>query len=87
VKRLIAVCLAVGAAGIAVVPVASADPSDPANCWGQEHALANQANPGIVGVYASGYAHYFNSLGTSSGQTGVPAAKLSCPTPPPPPPA
>jgi hypothetical protein len=85
-KRLTAALLAAGAVFV-VAPVASADSSDPANCWGQEHAAANSVAPGIIGTYASGYAHYFHSVGLNSGQDGVPVAKAACPTPPPPPPA
>jgi hypothetical protein len=84
-KRLIAALAATGAV-FAVAPVASADSSTPPNCWGQEHAAANATSPGIIGTYASGYAHYFKSIGLNSGQAGVPAAKAACPTPPPPPP-
>jgi hypothetical protein len=86
-KRLIVAFVAAGALFAAVPVASSADSSLPPNCWGQEHATANQTSPGIIGTYASGYAHYFHSIGLNSGQAGVPAAKAACPTPPPPPPS
>ena len=90
VKRLLAVCLAAGVVGSAAVPVASADSPGPVagqpNCKGQLTAAGAQAFGGL-GSIVSGYAHFFNSQGTSLGQTGIPALKANCPTPPPPPPA
>jgi hypothetical protein len=87
-KRFLAVCLAASAVGVSAVPVASADSSSPPNCFGGEISTgATSGPPGSLGAFISGYAHFFNSMGTSLGQTGIPFAKAACPVPPPPPPS
>ena len=86
-KRFLAICLVVGAVGVGAVPVASADSSSPPNCFGQEISAGAQHSAGGLGAFISGYAHFFNSVGTSLGQTGIPFAKAACPVPPPPPPS
>jgi hypothetical protein len=86
-KRLAAICLAAAsAAAFAGTPVASADSSSPPSCFGQEISAAAAYSPGFLATLASGYAHYFNSVGLNLGQAGVPFVKATCPTLPPPPP-
>ncbi len=87
-KRVFTVCIAAGALSVSAVSVAAADPSSPPNCFGQEVSTgATTGPPGSLGAFISGYAHFFNSMGTSLGATGIPAAKAACPTPPLPPPS
>ena len=88
-KRLIALCLAAGAVGVAIAPIASADPSSPPDCFGQEHQefVSSNPTPGALGDFTSDWVHYFNSRpGENEGQTGIPQVKALCPTLPPPPP-
>jgi hypothetical protein len=83
-RRVAAVCLAtVGAVALAGAPVASADSSSPRSCYGQEISSAAAYSPRLVATLASGYAHYFNSLGLTLGRKGVPLVKATCPTLPP----
>jgi hypothetical protein len=84
-KRFIALCLATGAVGVAVAPAASADPSSPPDCFGQEHAAFLASGLGNLGDFTSDWVHYFNSRpGENEGQTGIPQVKALCPTLPPP---
>ena len=86
-KRFVAVFLATGAVGVAAAPLASADPSSPPSCFGQEISGAAMSSPGFLGSFVSGYTQFFNSQGLNLGQAGIPFAKATCPTPPPPPPS
>jgi hypothetical protein len=86
-KPFVAACLATaGATALAGAPLTSADSSSPPSCYGREISNAATYGPGLVGTLASGYAHYFHSLGLNLGQAGIRDLKATCPMLPPPPP-
>jgi hypothetical protein len=88
VKRLAATLAAFGLLALGTAGSALGDASSPPSCFGnQDVAPAAQSSPGALGAFISGYAHFFNSTGTSIGQTGIPFAKATCPAPIPPPPS
>jgi hypothetical protein len=85
-KRLAATLTAVGLLALGTAGSALGAASNPPSCYGKQE-ISPGAQTGLLGPFVSGYAHYFNSIGTSLGQTGVPYAKLNCPVVIPPPPA
>lgn len=84
-KRFTLIIGAAGALAVGIASPASAAPSSPPSCFGQETAGFATSAPQAVGTFVSAYATVgFSPPETSIGQTGVPSLKATCPSPPPP---